>query len=79
VEIVYNEEGKAMIDVQQPQLQPDDSWRNLPFEVDIGNIRTTKQENQVLRQLFHSYTDVFSKDKNDLGSSITLLPHLISR
>jgi hypothetical protein len=67
VEIVYNEEGKAMINVQQPQLQPDDSWRNLPFEVDIGNIRTTKQEDQVLRQLFHSYTDVFSKDKNDLG------------
>ena len=78
VDITYNEQGEAIIDIQHPQQKTDDIWSNLPFDVDMGDIRTTKQEDKVLRTLFHSHTDVFSKDRNDLGYTDDVEHHIVT-
>ena len=35
--------------------------------MNIADIKMTKSDDEKLRNLFHEYSDVLSKDKNDIG------------
>ena len=62
------EEGRFVVDIQKPYVVlSHHSWQNLPYPVNIGDIKMTKSDHEKLRNLFQEYSDIFSKDKNDIG------------
>ena len=65
---VQMEEGVAKVDVERTDVLPSTtSWDSLPYKLNIGDIKTSRTEDKELRQLFSGYSDIFSKDRNDLG------------
>ena len=68
IDISMTEEGHAIVDIQKPDVVlSHHSWQNMTYHVNIGDIKMTKSDDEKLRNLFHDYSDIFSKDKNDLG------------
>lgn len=67
MEITYSEEGTALVGIKDSKFREGDTWENLPFKPQLGDIRMTQQEDKSLRNLFYQYQDIFSRDKNDLG------------
>ena len=62
------EEGRFVVDIQKPDVVLNHhSWQNLPYPVNIADIKMTKSDDEKLRNLFQEYSDIFSKDKNDIG------------
>jgi hypothetical protein len=64
-----NDQGEAVVEVittQHASLQL--SSKDLSFKVNLGDdFVVTSNEDQALRNLFHDYADVFSRNSNDLG------------
>ena len=62
------EEGNAVVDIKNPDTPPNNtSWESLPFEINIGNVRTNELVDRELRNLFHNYSDVFFRNHNEHG------------
>jgi len=66
IDMSMTEEGRFVVDIQKPDVVLNHhSWQNLPYPVNIADIKMTKSDNEKLINLFHEYSDVFSKDQND--------------
>ena len=77
LDITLDEEGEAVIDYHKPDpVLGQRGWHNLPFSVEMGDIRTNKSENRELCNLFHRYSNIFSRDKNDLGFTDKVVHHI---
>jgi hypothetical protein len=65
---VQMEEGIVEVNLESTDIQPSTtSWDSLPYKLNIGDIKTSRAEDKQLLQLFSGYSDVFSKDRNDIG------------
>ena len=70
LDITLDEEGEAVIDYHTPDpVLGQRGWHNLPFSVEMGDIRTNKSENREL-------CNIFSRDKNDLGFTDKVVHHI---
>ena len=75
VKVQADEDGVQEVVVavdQSTQMKKDQTWENLPFKVDLGNITLSEEDNSKILQMFWKYSHIFSHSDTDLGFTDTV-------